>query len=163
MATPSLSPVQKMDSEHSFETEGEPWARCRWNSADSSSHPLAWEQTPTHSRLGLGSPAWPTTSFRKEDKPWNGGRRVGRVSHGCFDWAVPSFQRAPHPATLGGLKPPSPPLLHSITGTWVEDLAMNYFMFLSLPSGNISSLMNCFNLCICFVFLFFCFFDKCDF
>lgn len=25
MATPSLSPVQKMDSEHSFETEGEPW------------------------------------------------------------------------------------------------------------------------------------------
>lgn len=64
------------------------------------------------------------------------------------------FQRPPHPATLGSLNPPAhPSLLHSIIGIGATDLSMNVLL---LPSGNISSLMNCFNLYICF-------FDKCDF
>ena len=58
---------------------------------------------------------------------------------------------ASHPAALGSLKPlPPPSLLHTITGIRVADLSMNYFMFFPFPSGNISSLMNCFNLGICF-------------
>lgn len=67
------------------------------------------------------------------------------------------FQMLPHLATLDSLKPlPPPSLLHSIIGTGIADLSMNNCMFFSLPSGNISTLMNCLNLC-------FCFFDKCDF
>lgn len=46
---------------------------------------------------------------------------------------------ASHAAVLGSptaLPPPS--LLRSIPGTGVADLSMNYFMFLFLPSGNIT-------------------------